>query len=166
MTRVVVMGVAGCGKSSLAAALATAEGLPMIEGDDFHSEANRQKLRAGTALTDSDREAWLGALAAELACRPGGAVLSCSALKYRYREGLRAAAPGLRFVFLAIGEVAAEARVRARSGGHFFNASLVPNQFAVLEPPHGEPGVLTLDALRPVSELQQAASRWLQATAG
>ncbi len=161
MTSLVVMGVAGCGKSSLGAALAAAEGLPLIEGDDFHSPANRLKMAEGTALTDADRDGWLDALAAELARHPRGAVLTCSSLKRRYRERLRAAAPGLRFVFLAITPAEAEQRVAARAGTHFFHRSLVASQFEALEPPLGEPGVLPLDATLPTPLQQIQVALWL-----
>ena len=90
--RLVVMGVSGCGKSSLGAALARELALPLIEGDDFHPPENVSKMRAGIALTDADRVGWLAALGRELAGRHAGAVLTCSALKRDYRERLRAAA--------------------------------------------------------------------------
>jgi len=158
--RVVVMGVAGCGKSTLGAALAAAEGVPLIEGDDFHSGESRRKMSQGIALTDADRARWLDALAGQLAAHPRGVVLTCSALKRAYRDRLRQAAPGLRFVFLEIGREAAQQRVAGR-GGHFFSASLVDSQFATLESPAGEPGVLRLDALEPVEGLQRRATAWL-----
>jgi gluconokinase len=149
------MGVAGCGKSSVAARAAAALGLPLIEGDDFHSPQAVAKMRAGEPLTDADRDGWLTRLGAELAARPAGAVLSCSALKRAYRERLRAAAPGLRFAFLQLSREAALARVRNRPG-HFFPAALMDNQFATLEPPLHEAGVLVLDATAPLDELQAA----------
>jgi gluconokinase len=161
MGSLVVMGVAGCGKSSLGAALAAVESLALIEGDDFHSAENRQKMVAGSPLTDADRDGWLDALAAELRRHPAGCVLTCSALKRRYRERLRAAAPGLRFVFMAIGREDAERRVAARAGWHFFNRTLVASQFEALELPEGEPGVLTLDATRPLDALRVDVVRWL-----
>ena len=154
------MGVAGCGKSSLGAAVAAAEGLPLIEGDDFHSSASRDKMSRGIALTDDDRGQWLEVLGAQLAAHPQGVVLTCSALKRAYRERLRAAAPGLRFVFLEIGREAAQARVAGR-GSHFFSASLVDSQFATLESPVGEPGVLSVDALAPLASLQPQVGAWL-----
>ncbi|MEW6707571.1 MAG: gluconokinase [Pseudomonadota bacterium] len=157
----VVMGVAGCGKSSLGSALAQALGCPLIEGDDFHTEANREKMRRGVALDDRDREGWLDRLAAEMRLFPRGAVLTCSALKRKYRDRLRAALPGLRFAYLRIDEAQARARVSARAE-HMFPPSLVPSQFAALEPPEGEAGVLTLDAQRPVDELARHTLRWLQ----
>lgn len=158
---VIVMGVSGCGKSTLAEALAPQLGLPSIEGDAFHGEANRDKMRRGIALTDADRDGWLDTLADQLRAHPAGAVLSCSALKRRYRERLRAASPGLRFLFLEIDRAHAIERVAARAGTHFFQASLVDNQFQTLESPVGEPGVLRLDACAPLEQLCTQASRWL-----
>ncbi|MEF7617525.1 gluconokinase [Aquincola sp. MAHUQ-54] len=157
---IVVMGVAGCGKSSLGAAIAQAEGLPLVEGDHFHSPASREKMSRGTPLTDEDREGWLATLGEQLRAQPQGIVLTCSALKRRYRDTLRAAAPGLRFAFLEITRDDALARVAGRSS-HFFSASLVDSQFATLESPVGEPGVLRLDARLPLEQLQQQASGWL-----
>lgn len=160
---VVVMGVAGCGKSSLGEALARAERLPLIEGDDHHSPASRDKMRRGIPLADADRHGWLGILGALLQAQPQGAVLTCSALKKSYRERLRSACAGLRFIFLEIDRRHAAERVAARAGAHFFSTSLVDNQFDTLESPVGEPGVLRLDALLPVATLQQQASAWIAA---
>lgn len=151
----VVMGVAGCGKSAVAGRAAAALGLPLIEGDDFHGPQAVAKMSAGLPLDDADRDGWLTRLGAELAARPGGAVLSCSALKRAYRDRLRAAMPGLRFAFLQLSREAALARVRNRPG-HFFPAALIDNQFATLEPPLDEAGVLVLDATAPLDRLQAA----------
>jgi gluconokinase len=160
----VVMGVAGCGKSSLGLALAQAEGLPLIEGDDHHSPASREKMRQGIALTDADREGWLATLGQLLQAQPHGAVLTCSALKKAYRDRLRDACPGLRFVFLEIDRASAGQRVADRAGTHFFSSALVDSQFATLESPVGEAGVLRLDALAALPALQQQASAWIAAT--
>jgi gluconokinase len=159
---IVIMGVAGCGKSSCAAALAQLEGLPLVEGDEHHSAASLDKMSRGIALTDDDRAGWLDRLVQQIRLHPQGLVLTCSALKRSYREQLRGARPGLRFVFLEIGRGAALQRVQSRAGAHFFSAALVDSQFATLEPPHGEPGVLALDALRPVPELARHVHHWLQ----
>ena len=159
--RLVVMGVSGCGKSSLGAALAQGLELPLIEGDDFHLPESVRKMRAGIPLTDADRAGWLQRLGQELAARPQGAVLTCSALKRDYRERLRAAAPGLRFVFLALSPEEAERRVAARAAEHMFPASLVANQFATLESPVGEPGVLAVDATAPPAQLVAQVQAWL-----
>ena len=139
------MGVSGCGKSSLAQALAGALGLPCIEGDDFHSPASVIKMRAGVPLDDRDRAGWLDRLSDELASHPNGAVASCSALKLAYRERLRRAVPRLYFAFLDISRDDALARVAARPD-HLFPASLVDSQFATLERPDGERNVVALDA--------------------
>ncbi len=160
----VVMGVAGCGKSSLGLALAQAEGLPLIEGDDHHSPTSREKMRKGVALTDADREGWLVTLGELLQAHPAGAVLTCSALKQAYRDRLRKACPALRFVFLEIDRTSAGQRVAARAGTHFFSSALVDSQFATLESPVGEAGVLRLDALADLTTLQQQASAWLATT--
>lgn len=154
------MGVAGCGKSSLGAAVAAAEQLPLIEGDDFHSPGSRAKMARGIALDDADRAGWLVVLGQQLANHPEGVVLTCSALKRAYREQLRAAAPGLRFVFLDLPRDAAQQRVASR-GAHFFSATLVDSQFATLESPVGEPGVLRVDALESLASLQRRVSAWL-----
>ncbi|WP_223262443.1 gluconokinase [Variovorax beijingensis] len=161
----VVMGVSGCGKSSLGAALAVGFGLPLIEGDDYHPPANVEKMSRGIALTDADRAGWLATLGQKLAAAPQGAVLTCSALKRSYREQLRAAVPGLRFVFMAIACAESERRVAARAGAgeHTFPASLVANQFATLESPVGEPGVLAVDATEPLGVLVGQVKAWLPA---
>ena len=156
----VIMGVAGCGKSSLAAAVSAACGLALLEGDDFHSAANRLKMAQGEALTDADRSGWLASLGTQLQQHPDGAVLSCSALKLVYRERLRHAQPGLRFVFLRIDEATARARVAARGPGHYFTAGLVSSQFAALESPLAEPGVLPLDATSPLTLLTSQVVAW------
>lgn len=159
---IVVMGVAGCGKSSLGAALAQICGLALVEGDDFHSTSNREKMQQGVALTDADRAGWLTALGQQLQAHPQGVVLSCSALKRAYREQLRQAAPGLRFVFLDINPAQARDRVHARASQHFFSTNLVDSQFATLERPDGEAGVMRLDATQPISALVAQVVTWLQ----
>lgn len=158
----VIMGVAGCGKSSLGAALAQRLGFELIEGDDHHSGANRAKMQQGTPLTDADRAGWLDTLGDLLARRPGGMVLTCSALRRAYRERLRAASPGLRFVFLDITPVLAHERVAARSA-HFFSTTLVDSQFATLESPQGEPGVLRVDAAAALPLLLEQVATWAAA---
>jgi gluconokinase len=159
---IVIMGVAGCGKSHIGSALAASEGWPLIEGDDFHSAESRRKMSEGIPLTDADREGWLAQLGRMLAQAPGPVVLTCSALKRRYREQLRAASPGLRFVFLQISREESLSRVASRASSHFFPVKLVDNQFATLESPVDEPLTLPLDATLPVDELQRRISAWLR----
>ncbi len=159
MTSLVVMGVSGCGKSRVGEAVAQGLRLPLIEGDEFHPEANRIRMRDGIALTDADRADWLDRLGAELQRHPAGAVLTCSALKASYRDRLRSASTGLRFAWLDLDPASAEARVGQRAA-HFFPAGLVASQFEALEPPLGEPGVLRLDALLPPEAIADHVVRW------
>ncbi len=161
----VVMGVSGCGKSTLGAALAERLALPLIEGDDFHPPANVEKMSAGIPLTDADRAGWLDTLGRAMDGARGGAVLTCSALKRDYRERLRAVVPGLCFVFLVLERDEAERRVAARSSHHMFPASLVANQFATLEAPTGEPGVIDVPATATMSRSVAAVVRWLEEAA-
>lgn len=157
---VVVMGVAGCGKSTVGQRLAAALGLPFLEGDDFHDPAHRARMAAGQPLTDADRAGWLGRLAEALAARPAGAVLSCSALKRAYRDRLRAARPGLWFAYLQLSPEAAMRRVAQRAG-HFFPPALLADQFATLEPPLQEAGVIVLEAeLAPDQAVARLQSAW------
>ena len=161
-----VMGVAGCGKSTLAEALARSLGWTLIEADRFHSTENRARMHAGIALTDEDRINWLSALSHELEAHTEGVVLSCSALKRRYRDILREARGGLRFIYLEITPALARQRVQARAPNHFFSPALVESQFATLEPPVSEPDVLWLDASRSLPELHCAALEWITPVGG
>ncbi len=159
---IVVMGVSGCGKSSVGAAVAKARHVRLIEGDEFHPPENIAKMSAGIPLTDADRAGWLARLGAEVAATvaAGNAVvLTCSALKRSYRDQLRAAVPGLGFVFLELSRAVAAERMEHRPG-HFMPVSLVDSQFATLEPPTGEPGVLTLDATLPLADLAARTIAW------
>jgi gluconokinase len=160
MPKLVVMGVAGSGKSTLAGELARALACPLIEGDAHHPAASRDKMRSGVALQDADREPWLDALGRLVAASEGSAVLTCSALKRRYRERLRAFQPGLVFIHLEIDPALAQARVAGRAG-HFFPASVVASQFKDLEPPVGEARVLGLDADMPLAEQSARVLQWL-----
>ncbi len=161
---VVVMGVAGCGKSAVGRRVAEGLGLPLIEGDDFHPPGNLQKMQNGQALTDADRAGWLATLGHLLASATGGAVLTCSALKRSYRSQLRTAVPALGFVYLAITPEESLRRVSSRAD-HFYPPSLVASQFEALESPEGESGVLSLDARAPLDELAQQVIDCLQSAA-
>ncbi|MBW1599862.1 gluconokinase [Streptomyces sp. JJ38] len=135
------MGVSGSGKTTVGTLLARRLGLPYAEGDAFHPPGNVAKMAAGTPLTDEDRVPWLEAVAEWLAERSGtGGVVACSALRRRYRDRLRAAAPGVFFVHLdAPREVIA--RRLAERRGHVMPPSLLRSQFAALEPlDRDEPG--------------------------
>lgn len=141
---VVVVGVSGCGKSTVGAAVAEDLGAPFLEGDAVHPASDVAKMRAGQALTDADREPWLRLLAGHIHAAAGsgrGLVVACSALKRRYRDVLRSAAPDVRFLHLVLDRDTARRRVAARTG-HFMPAALVDSQFEDLEPLRpDEPGV-------------------------
>lgn len=134
----VMMGVCGSGKSLIGASLARALGIEFVEGDELHPPENVRRMAAGIPLTDDDRQGWLLAIAARLreAKRAGtGLVVSCSALKRRYRDLLRSEGDAdVRFVHLAGGRALVAERM-ANRGGHFMPASLVDSQFAILEAP-------------------------------
>ena len=135
-TRWVVMGVCGCGKSSIGRLLAERLGVAYLEGDDYHSAANVAKMAAGTALTDADRQQWLLALQQKIGAAEAagaGLVLSCSSLKRRYRDLLRAADPALVFIHLAGPRALIAARLTARPN-HYMAPSLLDSQIAALEP--------------------------------
>lgn len=158
--KVLVMGVAGCGKSTLAARLADALDAPWIEGDDHHPAQSQAKMRQGTPLQDADREPWLDKLASLLAAAPGSAILACSALKRSYRDRLRAAVPRLRVIYVDITLSDAIARVSARER-HLFPPGLVLSQFAILETPAAEPGVLQIPAGQAVDAQVRQVLRWI-----
>lgn len=125
----------------------------MIEGDDFHPKSNIEKMHSGIPLTDVDRASWLDALGKELAKHPEGVCMTCSALKLAYRDKLRSYSPHLAFVYLEISRKDALDRVAARAQHHIFPASLVDSQFATLEIPTGEPGVITVPAMGELRDL-------------
>jgi gluconokinase len=133
MRPVVVMGVSGSGKSTVGAALAQRLRVPYADADDFHPPANVSKMTAGHALDDHDRYPWLEAVGEWLAAHPDGGVMSCSALKRKYRDQLRHHAGALRFLQLE-GTREVIARRQAGRPGHFMPASLLTSQFATLEP--------------------------------
>ena len=154
---VVVMGVSGAGKSTLGAALAAALGVPFRDGDDYHPPENRATQAAGRPLTDAMRAGWLDRLAGLLADEGAPVVLACSALRRAYRDRLRAAGAPLVFLHLAGDEALIRTRIEARRG-HFMPPSLLPAQFATLEPPGpDEPDVVPIDA-GPATPEQVAAA--------
>lgn len=164
MTKLVVMGVAGSGKSVLAQRLADALQCPMVEGDDFHLPSSKEKMRAGIALDDADRGLWLHRLGQLLAGSDGPFVLSCSALKRSYRDYLRDFVPQLRFVYIEIDVQTAARRVEERSS-HMFPISLVTSQFATLESPLGEKLVFAVSALQDTNTQAATVTAWLAAEA-
>lgn len=172
--RVVVMGVAGCGKSTLGIALAQHLGLPFVEGDALHPPANVARMAAGIPLTDDDRWGWLDAIALVLAKagqpaagQGAGVIVTCSALKLVYRNRLRAAAPDVRFIHLTASPELLAQRLCNRQG-HYMPASLLQSQLDTLEPPtNTEALTLDLSTEPPPStaQLVLAAARYLTPSA-
>ncbi len=127
------MGVTGSGKSTVGEALAQRLGVPFADADAFHPQANIAKMAAGTPLTDHDRYPWLEAVGQWLADHEDGGVMSCSALKRRYRDRLRSHCPRIEFLHLT-GSPDVIGRRQAGRPGHFMPAALVKSQFDILEP--------------------------------
>ena len=147
---VVVMGVTGCGKSTVGAALGERLGWRFLDADDFHPAENVAKMKSGTPLTDADRWPWLDRVAAELATidgQGGHAVLACSALKAIYRDRL-ARAGDVRFVHLRGDQEVVAARLAVRKH-RYMPASLLASQYATLEPPRD---AVEVDVRLPVAE--------------
>jgi len=146
---VVVMGVSGSGKTTVAELLAKQLGWPFMEGDRLHPPANVEKMRQGIPLNDVDRAPWLDRIGEELkrwAAEGKSGVMTCSALKRAYLDRIRSARPDVRFVYLKGSEALIEARVAARHH-EYMPASLLRSQFDTLEEPTpDEPGVITVDA--------------------
>jgi gluconokinase len=136
---IVLMGVAGAGKTTVGVELARGLGWAFHDADDHHPAANREKMRRGEPLTDADRAPWLerlGALVRSQLESGDDAVLACSALGRRSRELLGRGAPGLVFVHLRGPAVLVRERLERRTG-HYFPAALLDSQLAALEPPEG-----------------------------
>ncbi|HYD63708.1 MAG TPA: gluconokinase [Noviherbaspirillum sp.] len=151
----VIMGVSGCGKSEIGARLASQLGYRHLEGDSFHPPRNIEKMAAGIALDDADRKEWLLTLSSEIASARAlrqGLVISCSALKRKYRDLLRQGDPSLMFIHLSGDRSLIEERMRARPN-HFMPVSLLDSQFRDLEPLDSSESGLQLDVRLPPDEL-------------
>ncbi|CAL9620171.1 gluconokinase [Streptomyces sp. NPDC090994] len=163
---VVVMGVAGTGKTTIGPLLAARLGVPYAEGDDFHPPANIAKMTAGTPLDDDDRWPWLDAIGAWAHERAGlGGAVSCSALKRSYRDRLRAAAPGLVFVHLTGSRELIEDRMSHREG-HFMPTALLDSQFATLQPLQPDEAGVAVDVSGSPEEIAERAVAALRALPG
>jgi gluconokinase len=158
----VVMGVSGSGKSTIARRLADTLGWDFLDGDDLHPPANVARMSAGVPLEDADRWPWLEAIAAWMAhAQASGrsAVVACSALRRVYRDRLRQAAPGVRFVYLQVAHAELARRMRGRQ--HFMPPALLGSQLATLEEPASDEPAWRVDANGTVTEtLAQVLRGW------
>jgi len=169
----IVTGPAGCGKSTVAQYLATRYGFDYIEGDEYHPQANIDKMKAGTPLNDEDRWDWLILLRDEALTKlkngAKGVVVTCSALKKKYRDVIRTAKlydespdANVHFVYLRADKQTLLARVRARQD-HYMKGNMVESQFAALEEPDETEckqlkDVEIVDVKGPLQEVQELAS--------
>jgi gluconokinase len=156
---VVVMGVSGSGKSTVGAALAQRLRMPFADADDFHPPANIAKMTAGEPLDDHDRWPWLESIGRWLADHADGGVMSCSALKRKYRDQLRHHAPGTVFLLLE-GTPEVIRRRQASRPGHFMPASLLGSQFATLERLAPDEEGVTIDVDQSVDAIVEAYATW------
>lgn len=152
---IVLMGVAGCGKTSVGARLSAALGWPFFDGDDFHPQENIDKVSAGIPLTDADRQPWLerlhGLIGEHLAAGQS-LIVACSALRSAYRQTLRGGLEAVRFVHL-IGDFGLiQSRLEQR-GDHYMKAEMLESQFAALEPPID---AITVSIDQPVEQVAAA----------
>jgi len=151
----VVMGITGSGKTTVGAMLAHALGVDFVEGDDYHTPENVQRMASGIPLTDDDRAGWLQALAARIGeSRDSGRglVVTCSALKRSYRDVLRTRAPELRFIFLNGARALIAERIAERRG-HFMPVSLLESQLAILEQPALNEHAWAFDVEQPAEKI-------------
>jgi gluconokinase len=162
--RVVIMGVSGCGKTSVGEALAARLGIPYRDGDDLHPAANVEKMRAGIPLSDDDRWPWLDRVAQSLAS-DAPLIIGCSALRRAYRDRIRVGAGGpVQFVHLAGSRDLIAGRMAARQG-HYMPLALLDSQFAALEPP-GPDEALTVSIDQPLPALIETITAAMPRHAG
>lgn len=159
---IVLMGVSGSGKSTIGNALAAAERWDFQEGDDLHPQANLDKMRAGQPLDDDDRRPWLDRVAAWMAdelARGRDGVITCSALRRDYRDQLRRAGSGVRFVDVEVAPSVLDQRLRHRD--HFMPVALLESQLQTLESPNGEADACTISGEQPISHIVATIARWV-----
>jgi carbohydrate kinase (thermoresistant glucokinase family) len=153
---IVVMGVSGCGKTTIGALVAHELGLPFTDGDSLHPVENIAKMAAGAPLDDADRGPWLETVGRELARSVNGLVVACSALKRSYRDAIRAQAPHAVFLHLDGSREVLGSRLEGRSG-HFMPAALLDSQLATLEPIGTGEAAVVIDISVPVDALVRDA---------
>lgn len=162
---VIVMGVSGCGKTTIGDLVARELGVPFLDGDSLHPVENVAKMAAGTPLTDEDRWPWLATVGAELASAgEGGLVLACSALRRSYRDAIREQAPDTVFLHLHGSKDVLGSRLEGRSG-HFMPAALLDSQLATLEPLEADEAGTVVDIAAPVNQVVAEALAGISAVA-
>lgn len=158
----IIMGVAGCGKTSVGEGLSSLTGIRFVDGDALHSQASIAKMSGGIPLTDADRWPWLEAIGTEFAQSPEPLVIGCSALKRSYRDRIRhhAGAP-VCFIHLTGSREVISQRMRERRN-HFMPSTLLDSQFATLEPPGADEESIAIDIDRPLDAIVALAARYLE----
>jgi beta-N-acetylhexosaminidase len=163
---IVVMGVSGCGKTTIGDLVARELGVPFLDGDALHPVENVAKMAAGSPLTDADRWPWLATVGSELAAAGhDGLVLACSALRRSYRDAIRVMAPDTVFLHLHGSKEVLGSRLEGRSG-HFMPAALLESQLATLEPLEADEAGITVDIAAPVGQVVTEALAGIAAVAG
>ncbi|MFJ5955983.1 gluconokinase, GntK/IdnK-type [Paenarthrobacter sp. NPDC092416] len=153
---IVVMGVAGCGKSTVGAALAEQLGAEFLDGDSLHPQANIAKMSSGTPLNDDDRAPWLTEIGRRFAASDTALVIACSALKRAYRDMIRDGDPSVVFVHLHGSRELLDVRMNSRPG-HFMPASLLDSQLATLEPLEPDETGVVMDIAMPLNQIADQA---------
>lgn len=160
--RIVLMGVAGCGKTSVGIAVAQALGASYTDGDDLHPQANVAKMSSGQPLTDEDRWPWLSLVGEQLRTGAGITIIGCSALKRSYREQITEEAQGpVLFLFLDGSQELISQRMSARSG-HFMPPALLQSQFETLEPPRRDEYAARISIGQPIEQIVREAVRIIE----
>ncbi|WP_040616770.1 gluconokinase [Roseibium sp. TrichSKD4] len=162
MKKYVIMGVAGCGKSTIGAALSAATGLHYRDGDDLHPEENVRKMSSGIPLNDEDRAPWLALVGQELAHAEDGYMVGCSALKRKYRDQIRTAArEEIAFLHLSGARAVITERMSERTR-HFMPTSLIDSQFAALEPLDVDEQGTVIDINQPIEAIVDTLSAYIK----
>ena len=158
--KIVVMGVTGCGKTTVGIALAKTLGIEFIDSDDLHPESNKKKMSSGTPLTDSDRKPWLQEVSKALQ-KHESVIVACSALKKSYRSTILAGAPTTKFTHLSGTKELIFARLSERSH-HFMPIGLLDSQFETLEPLSEAECGKVFDIDKPIELIVKEIATWIR----